>query len=75
MELLRGNLGNLPVPFDPEAFFIEFFKIPRTATSAVKSVELGSLTTNAIGRNYGPLLMKFAEMLQDTTYVNAQITM
>lgn len=44
--------GNLPVPFDPQAFFTEFFKTPRTCLAAVKSMELEPLTTNAIGAKF-----------------------
>lgn len=44
--------GNLPVPFDPKAFFIEFFKTRGTCLSSVKSLELEPLTTNAIGAKF-----------------------
>lgn len=44
--------GNLPVPFDPEAFFIEFFETPRTCVDKVKSMELEALTTNSIGPSF-----------------------
>ena len=44
--------GQLPVVFDPNDFFMQFFKKPGISVGDVESIELESLTTNAIGGSF-----------------------
>ena len=44
--------GELPVPFKPKEFLLNLFQTPGVSMIQIDSIEVDSLTTNAIGRNF-----------------------